>query len=145
MPKPAPVIPSDMLCELTVDLIDEGKLVAAINSAIAEAGGALRRRRDRGEPGGKCVLTARIELEYDAEIRDRLVITTWCDLKTPRNERVSEAKELAGRVLCRPEGTSEDPVDQLRLFNRDGKAVATLDLGTGELLEPPAKAGRIGV
>jgi len=144
MPKPAPVIPSDMLCELTVDLIDEGKLVAAINSAISEAGRALRLRRDRGDSGGKCSVSVRIELEYDPEIRDRLMVTTWCDLKTPRNERVSEAKELGGRVLCRPEGTSEDPVDQLRLFNRDGKAVATLDLGTGELLEPPAKAGKIG-
>lgn len=144
----APDIPADALVELTTMLVDEGRLVEDIDAALAEANGVLERRKAAGKPGGKCRITATVELEADSEIDGHVVITYHVTTKTPRNDRSCLAKSAGGRLLCQVDGARDETPDQLVLFDRLGRAIGAVDRETGEVVPPPSdtvgKVARVG-
>lgn len=134
----APHIPADALVELTAQLVDEGRLVEDMDAALAEANGVIERRKAAGKTGGKCKITATIELEADPEIEGHVIITYHVTTKTPRNDRSCLAKSAGGRLLCQADGARDETPDQLVLFDRRGRAIGAVDRETGEVMPPPS-------
>jgi hypothetical protein len=131
-------IPADALVELTAGLVDEGRLIEDMDAALAEANVVIERRKAAGKLGGKCKITATIELEADPELEGHVVITYHVITKTPRNDRACLAKSAGGRLLCQADGARGETPDQLVLFDRRGRAIGAVDGATGEILKPPS-------
>jgi len=137
-------LPSGTMVELSTGLIGEGKFIEEIDRALAEAAAALVKRKSSGERSGSCKITATIDVGYDPDIEDHVTVVHCVVLKTPKNEKMTLVKEKGGRLLCDPSGSTASTPDQLRLFDRNGRPTGVLDTRTGELLEPPTTAGKIG-
>lgn len=137
-------LPADTYVELTTDLVGEGKLVEEMDAAIREAHTALRSRRERGETGGACTITATITLAYDPQFKEHVLIKHAVGLKTPKNEYSTMVKEKGEVLLCQPEGSNAETPDQLRLFDASGRPRGVLDKRTGEVTEAKDVAGRVG-
>lgn len=145
MPRNLNGLPSDALVEMSVGDIDKGGLVREMNSSMREALQALEARKKRGTTSGEVVITAQVRIGYDEELEDHVRITSVVTLKTPKNDKVSLAKAIGGRLLCQPGGADATTPNQMPLFGHDGEALGILDRRTGEIVEPPASVvGMVG-
>ena len=127
-----PPLPSDTLLELTSNLIDEGRFVGDLNAAIAEANEILEKRIKKGDTKCRCKITATIEIASDKDLTDHRMIRYAVTTKTPKEERSTLAKSKNGRLLCQADGTGAESPDELKLFDRQGRAIGLLDVTTGE-------------
>lgn len=139
----APDLLRTAMVELTVDLIDEGKLIKEINRSIQEAAAALSTRKAAGKTGGVCKVNIEISLGYDKDMRDVVNVTNTVTLKTPKNEAHSMVKEINGHLLCQRDGSDAGDPDQQRLFSPRGTPLGTIDKKTGEVIPLGDVAGRI--
>jgi len=140
----AKALPADTFVELRTDLIGSGNLVVEMDDALREAHDALKRRRERGELGGDCTITATIKLGYDPDLKEHVKVVHCVTLKTPKNEMATIVKEKGDMLLCQLEGSTAETPDQLRLFDGRGRITGTLDRATGAVQEVNDVAGRVG-
>lgn len=134
---------SALFVQLGVHHIDEGALIQQLDESITEAHATLQRRRERGYPTGKVKISAEITLEYDPDMADHVAVRHSVSTRTPKEERLTVAREKGGLLLAPTTGTSEDAPEQMRMFDRHGRLVGTLDKATGEI--KPATAADQGV
>jgi len=121
-------LPADTYVEITVERVAEGQFCEEITAALREAHAALAKRRDRGELGGECVLTATVRIGYDPALKEHVRLVHAVSLRTPKNECVTVVKERGGALLCQLSGSTGDSPDQ----------------ATGEVHETKEVAGRVG-
>lgn len=137
-------IPADAMIEMRVEDIDEGGLIRQMNASIKEAMAVLVARRKRGEAKGEATITAQVRMGFDPKIENHVAIVHVVTMKTPKNERTSLVKEVAGRLLCQPGGANKDTPDQLALFSPRGVPIGRMDTATGELVDEPTVVGAVG-
>jgi hypothetical protein len=137
----------DLMIQLGVEQIGEGDLIAQMNEAIAEAHRTLQRRRESGYPSGKIKIGAEIAVEYDPNMPDHVAVRYSVSSRSPKEERVTLAKEKNGVLLVQPTGSSEDAPEQMRMFDKNGRLVGTMDQRTGEIrpaAEQETVVGKVG-
>jgi hypothetical protein len=140
---------SEQFRELTIESIDEGRLVQEINRRIREAIAGLRRfELDTGDTGsGKAVVSVSIEFKRPEASDDEFLIISGTRLKIPTRKVQTRAKASRdGMVaLAAAGGTAYDSPDQYRLFNARGELSGGVDPDTGEAIDPAHRdvAGRV--
>lgn len=142
--KDLPAIASDALIEVTAEQIEKGMMLSELNEAIGEAHRALDRRRKAGHEKGKVTVKLVIDITPIPKIDDAVDIAYQVDVKAPKDKRSCTAKSVNGLLLCQADGASSESPDQLKLFNRSGKAIGLVDTATGEFLPPEEKSSVAG-
>jgi hypothetical protein len=115
----SPIPPGAML-EAGIELIDEGAFVKEINAKLRQAHKAmLQYEEETGQKDAKVGLAINITLARLNGSKEFLSIEATCAVKLPQPvKRLSTAVEKAGRMLCQPVGTNDDPTQQLYFDHR---------------------------
>jgi len=132
------------MIELQLGLIDEGRLLQQMNAALREGHKELQHyREETGDSTGKVTIELGLELAYDPEMKDHIVITHGVRKKVPARKARTIVKDKGGYLLVQPIGSDRNSPDQFRLFGADGKPIGTWSEAEGVIEEPPAVAGKI--
>lgn len=123
--------------ELSVGLINEGKLLEQANRQLRAAFRELRNFEDETGEAGKATVTVAVEIKKAKDLKEHYMVSYTVRKSTPTSKVGSVVKEKGGRLLCRPEGSASDTPDQGLLFNERGDAIAGTDPDTGESFDPP--------
>jgi hypothetical protein len=129
-------IPAEALAQVNARLIDSGRFLRDIDKnltrghkELAEYAEATQTRK------GKVRVTATVELAYDEDMTDAVVITYDVQMRVPKRKRGTFVKEKGGRMLCSLEGSTSEHPDQFQLFDRSGVLLGLLNPATGEIEE----------
>lgn len=132
-------IPAEALAEVSSRLIDSGRFLREVDKnltrghkELAEYAEATQTRK------GKVRITATVELAYDEDMSDAVVITYEVQMRVPKRKRGTFVKEKGGRMLCSLEGSTGENPDQFQLFDRSGVLLGLLNPATGELASDDA-------
>lgn len=132
-------VPPGAYVELNVDLIDEGKFRAHLESKMKQAlKDLLQYEEDTMDRSGSAMVTLKFKMSRTKGSSEFFDLEYTVANQVPNVVRASTAKEANGRLICQPTGTSEDSPDQQLFFDRNGRIIGKTG---GE--ESPV-AGRIG-
>jgi len=138
-------IPSGAYVELNVDLVSEGALRREIDRRIGQAfRELLEREQATGDKTGKAVVTAQIVIERGKDSEQFWRIRHKVQHAVPPITQMSLVKGVNGRLICQPEGAGKDDPDQMKLFDAQGRCKGVFDPQTGEIVEEPDVAGKVG-
>lgn len=136
--------PPGALVELSVDLIDEGKLKGALNAKLKQTlRELLEFEKETMTRDASAQVTLTIKMSRTKGSTEFFDIEYGAASKVPVVTRGTSVKEVGGRLLCQPAGSSDDSPDQQLFFDSRGRIIGGVDPETGEAHEPPV-AGRIG-
>jgi hypothetical protein len=132
--------------ELTLELVDEGRLLKDLNGTIKEGMRKLIEfKRNHGKDkakGSKAVITLTLSMQFDGQDEHDFSVKGAIAQKLPsRPSSVSKAMETEGddgelTLFVRASGSTEDHPLQGVLTTKEG---AVVDPKTGEVIETKAK------
>ena len=141
---PTPV-PANAYVELNTDLIDEGGLRQELDQRLGQAFRQLLERESAtGDKTAKAVISCRITIERGKDSEQFWRITHSVNHAVPPIDKTSLVRGAGGRLICQPEGSSDDDPDQMHLFDAQGQPRGTLNTETGEIEQPSGVAGKLG-
>lgn len=143
----SPIPPGAML-EIGVELIDEGSFIKSCNAALRKCfRDLIAFEKETGNRTGKAAVSIKISLGRMKQADGRFIVDTDIKVTVPTPRKATVVVEKAGRLLCQPVGTNNDPLQQM-IFDSQGRIIAggggVIDGKTGEVVDDaPPVAGVI--
>jgi len=136
-------IPHGSYVQLDLDLISEGGFRREFERQLEKAYSELIEREQlSGDKTGVATITATVKIGR-TDTETFFAVHACVTRKVPPITRKSLVKGAGGKLLCQPEGSSEDDPGQMRLFDAQGKPEGMFNASTGELIEDPGAGGPI--
>ena len=139
-------LPAGAMIELAFDNISEGKLELRTNAQIKRAiKELLHYEEESKDTGGQAIVTIKIKIGRMKKSKEYFDVKHQVRIETPSVVESSFVKDVNGKLLVQPTGSSKFDPDQQVIFDSKGRVIGGTDPDTGEVMQPdPQIAGRIG-
>lgn len=135
--------PPGSYVEIGLELLDEGKFIRRVNQQLRKAIQELiDYEKETGDRTGSAGVTISVKMGRVKKTEGVFQVDTSIKTAVPSPRNGTVVLERAGRLLCQPVGTNDDPQQQL-FYDGAGRIIGGQELIDSHTGEVTTVAGRI--